>query len=140
MAHHRFDFLEVVCDLDATPTVGVLAWLDDPDTLFLRIELLAKGRKLRVCLRLDMEGQRDGDLEGVQSKSPVILAHVEEEGFFVTQVEVVLNFVVDQSTLGRLRSLFQKLVFVGPTPGSPQETRASWLLFLRYERLLTLKP
>ena len=96
------DLIEGVGHLDAGASVGVLARLDDPDVgILLLLELLVRPSELLVLRvvvvgRLDVESERDGDLEGIDTHCLVVCAHVEEERLLVRQVVVVIQPVVDQ--------------------------------------------
>lgn len=97
------DLVERTGDLDACASIRVLARLDDPNVvvLLLRELLVGLGEPdvlgVVIVRLLDVEGERDGHLEGVDPHRLVVRANVEEERLLIRQVVVVVQAVVDQS-------------------------------------------
>jgi len=96
LSYQILDFGEIFGYLDALSPVGIFAWLDDPDVLF-----------VDVCLVVSLEFEKLGVIEaffdverhwqcikGVLAYSFVVVAHVDPESLLIRKVIVVLNLVI----------------------------------------------
>lgn len=103
--NETLDVVEVAADLDTTPSIRVLTWLDDPEPaavlgvllqhfVVLRVvECLLELVELSITLTLfDVVGEWER-VERVLPHRLVIDLHIVVDGLFVTQVEVVFLMV-----------------------------------------------
>lgn len=96
LSYQILDLGEVLGYLDALATVGIFAWLDDPDVLLVDVCLVVslEFEKLGVIEAFfDVERHRQS-IEGVLANSFVVVAHVDPESLLIRKVVVVLNLVI----------------------------------------------
>ena len=93
---YQFLYLgEFLCNVDQTPTIWLLAWFQDPNTtgvlIIIQFEI---GKFWAVNPLLHMKGKRQ-IFERINILWTIKALHVVEKGFFVWQMEVIFESVVD---------------------------------------------
>lgn len=90
----RLDLVQVVGHFDSAALIRIFARLYNPDVLgvLLKCELIETLYKLRVfwiILTLNVKSQGNSNVGCVQSHSFVVIRHIQEQGFFVREMEIV---------------------------------------------------
>jgi len=106
--------------------------------LFKVIKVLDKFLVLRIWLWFNVKRQRYSNFKRVQTQFLVIITHIHKQSFFVGQVEIILQSIVDKLWgLNWLKILYQ----VGLFPLGPNEVDTlCWVILLAVVVLFWLVP